>query len=163
MPLFWTPTPTLDYLEISDSAYLTMTEFRLDTPLRPARKIVTIWGEVERNGRMTIYARYPWDGASGPTIDTSDSIIPSLVHDFGYQLIRLGFLRRADKEIVDRLFYELLLAQGMVQFRAFAWWRAVVRFGFPAINPDQERPILRVPRPVEVVERKVSPLVGYPA
>ena len=43
---------------------------------------------LNESGCLQIAAGYAWDGASGPTIDTRNSMIASLVHDALYQLIR---------------------------------------------------------------------------
>ena len=50
-------------------------------------------------GKLTVRSGYAWDGASGPTWDTEDTLTPSLVHDALYQAIRAGLLpasRRID-------------------------------------------------------------------
>ena len=39
-------------------------------------------------GVLTIHAGYAWDGASGPVVDTVNSIRATLVHDAVYQLMR---------------------------------------------------------------------------
>ena len=47
---------------------------------------------------LYVYPGYRWDGASGPTIDSEDSMQASLFHDVVYQMLRerklpLGKLR----------------------------------------------------------------------
>ena len=44
------------------------------------------------DGWLTIFADYPWDGPSGPTIDTPSFMRGSLVHDVLYEMLRLGLL-----------------------------------------------------------------------
>ena len=158
-PLLWAPTPDLLYEK--DQNYCTRAEFRAETNIRPARKIVCEFGGLDRKGRMTIYRGFMWDGASGPTLDTPDSIIASLMHDFGYRLIRLGFLEPEHKAAVDRMFYERLLADGMPQFRAYAWYKGVSAFGGSSIRPEAERALQRAPEPFPVdTPPRYSPLIG---
>lgn len=78
------------------------------------------------NGRLEIAAGYAWDGASGPTFDTQNTMRPSLVHDALYQLMREEILPRTYKDDADRIFYELLRDNGMWLPRARVWYRAVV-------------------------------------
>lgn len=81
--------------------------------------------EIE-NGRLYIAEQYAWDGASGPTIDTKNTMTPSLVHDALYQLMREGLLSDDFKADADRIFYEMLKERGMWFIRARLWYRAVV-------------------------------------
>lgn len=79
--------------------------------------------------KIYIKKGYAWDGASGPTIDTKDTIIASLIHDCLYQAMRLGLLeqdwrKEADKELRD----QIIKADGNC-LRAVAWYYAVRMFG----------------------------------
>jgi len=80
--------------------------------------------------RLTIMKGYAWDGASGPTIDTANTIFPSLVHDALYQLMREGYL---DPDIyrmsADKLFLELLEREGMSYIRRTIWFKMIRKFG----------------------------------
>ena len=58
-----------------------------------------------KDGVLIIQPKYAWDGASGPTLDTKNTMTPSLVHDAFYQLIREEVLPRKYKENADRIFY----------------------------------------------------------
>lgn len=78
---------------------------------------------------VLIKARYAWDGASGPTFDTDDTMRASLVHDALYQLLRLGALPRSGKGAADQLLHDLLIEDGMHRFRAWYWHTAVRWFG----------------------------------
>ena len=79
---------------------------------------------------LSISPGYAWDGASGPTFDTGNSMAASLVHDAGYQLIRNRVLP-ADpwKKYFDDLFYSLCVDAGMWAWRAKLWYVAVSKFG----------------------------------
>jgi len=83
-------------------------------------KIETEYARLE-NGVLEVFYTYSFDGASGPTVDTENSMIPSLVHDVLYQLMREGHIsfkhwKKADKEL-----YRLLRKKGMSWFRAKMW------------------------------------------
>ena len=63
----------------------------------------TLWPD----GVIVIDEGYEWDGASGPTIDTDDTMDGSLVHDILYQLIREGKLpyklRKKASPLADKI------------------------------------------------------------
>ena len=43
--------------------------------------------------KVIVRRGYAWDGASGPTIDTKDSMKATLIHDVLYQVMREGGLK----------------------------------------------------------------------
>lgn len=90
------------------------------------------------DGKMGIRHGYAWNGASGPTWDTNNSMRGSLYHDAGYQLIRLGYLPRETKEYFDQLLYDLCVQDGMFKFRAAYWRWAVIHFGIGSTRPSAE-------------------------
>jgi hypothetical protein len=70
---------------------------------------------------LLIKAGYAWDGPSGPTVDTSNFMRGSLVHDALYQLMRDGILSPLlFREDADKLLRTLCLEDGMSSIRA--WW-----------------------------------------
>jgi hypothetical protein len=81
------------------------------------------------DGTLVIKSGYAWDGPSGPTIDTPDTLRASLVHDCLYQMIRDGQLPPYCKDIADREFYYILLEDGVDKFRANIWYDGVHLFG----------------------------------
>jgi hypothetical protein len=112
----------------------------------PARApIATDWIELDPDGAMRISAGYAWDGASGPTLDTKDSMRPSLVHDAGYQLIRLGLLPMSARPAVDVAFRRMCKEDGMWSPRAQLWYMAVRTFAGPAAAPANANPDLFAP------------------
>lgn len=85
------------------------------------------WTSLEDNGWMHFRAGYCYDGPSGPTIDTSDSMRPAACHDSPYQAARLGHIQQ-DEELRHRVnvfFHEFLLFEGMCPIRAQLWYEAV--------------------------------------
>jgi hypothetical protein len=89
-------------------------------------------------GQMTIRAGYAWDGASGPTFDSKNSMRGSLVHDAIYQCIRSELLPRDFKADADQLLYDICVADGMLKARAWLWKRAVMRFGLSAVIQNKD-------------------------
>ena len=96
------------------------------------------------HGWLHVYAGYAWDGPSGPTIDTRNAMRASLVHDVGYQMIRLGLLPRDTRLQWDDELKRLCLEDGMSRFRAWYWHRAVGHAG-EAAHPDSVRKVYTAP------------------
>ena len=112
----------------------------------PLRHIETDFITFQINGLLTMHKGYAWDGPSGPTIDTKDSLRGSLVHDALYQLIREGLIDKSHKKICDEIFYRLCIEDGMCKMRAAYWKQAVVLFGSKACEVgSEERKIMKAP------------------
>jgi hypothetical protein len=77
------------------------------------------------NGILTIRPGYRWDGASSVAIDTKNIMLPSLVHDALYQLIREGVLQPDDRKRCDEIMYELNIERGMAKIRASSIYYAL--------------------------------------
>jgi len=85
--------------------------------------------ELDADGLLTIFEDYPWDGASGPTIDTQSSIRGSLVHDALYEMIRLELLPQSARALADEEMRDICKADGMWPWRANLWFDMVRRLG----------------------------------
>ena len=85
--------------------------------------------EIDSYGFLTIRAGYAWDGASGPTLDTKDTMRGSLVHDALYQLMRLGAIHRANRKAADKIIKRICREDGMGKFRAWYWYRTLRKCG----------------------------------
>ena len=79
--------------------------------------------------RIYINKGYAWDGASGPAIDTKNFMIPSIVHDALYQLIKYELLDISERKKADQILKELCLRCGMSKFRATYVYLSVRMFG----------------------------------
>jgi hypothetical protein len=113
------------------------------------------------NGQVKVKAGFAWDGASGPTIDTIDSVCAALGHDVMYKLMGQKLLPSSYKDEADQWFYMRLVNDGMVGFRAFAWYKAVRLFGIPAQSMDKFK---RAPKPFYEDKEPINhPLIGRPA
>ena len=73
------------------------------------------------DGVLFVRKNYCWDGASGPTVDTKNTILPSLPHDALFQLIRNGYLSHEWYKEADAELYRLLALGGMSKIRLFLW------------------------------------------
>lgn len=98
------------------------------SPIMPTKDVDTEFIALTCGGNMTIRSGYSWDGASGPTIDTKNSMTASLIHDCYCQLIRNGYLGKSARKQADKYFYEMLRERKMWIVRAKIWLRGV-RFG----------------------------------
>jgi Protein of unknown function (DUF1353) len=88
-------------------------------------------------GRVMVPPRFVWDGASVPRVLWN--IIPpwgsysgaALVHDWLYRTRRTcaRSTTTITKEEADRVFYELMLEDGVRKTRAWAMWQAVTLWG----------------------------------
>jgi hypothetical protein len=100
--------------------------------------IVTDWIELDPAGTIRFRPGYAWDGASGPTLDTRDTMRGSLVHDGCYQLMRMGLLDHARwRAPTDRAFRRICLEDGMWPPRAWAWYHLVRVFADPAATANE--------------------------
>ncbi len=93
-------------------------------------------------GELIITEGYAWDGPSGPTIDTKNSLEGSLVHDALYQLIRQGGLSMDDRKKADEIAYRIWRESGMSKIRAKIWRFALNKFASYAADPEHKKPIL---------------------
>ena len=79
--------------------------------------------ELERDGWLSVYRGYAWDGPSGPTIDTKSFMRASVVHDVFYQCIREGKLPPSRRKLADRELVRYAKLDGMNPVRRFyAFW-----------------------------------------
>lgn len=97
----------LYYIKIRHPYYkymvITIFKIKLDSQIRNFKSKYYEFS----NSMLFIKQGYTWDGASGPTIDTSSIMIASLVHDVIYQAIREG--APIKKKEADLIFYKLML------------------------------------------------------
>lgn len=93
-----------------------------------------------KNGILEIKKGYAWDGASGPIINTRDTLVASLVHDVLYQAMRLNLIKpnSANRKIADKNFFEILKMNGVNSVRRKVWYFAVRLFGKKSTVKIQE-------------------------
>lgn len=92
------------------------------------------------DGWLTINADYPWDGPSGPTIDTPSFMRGSLVHDAMYEMLRLGLLPHDPCfHLANLELQKICLEDGMWEWRADYVLKGVEDFGdaSAALRPEK--------------------------
>ncbi len=90
-----------------------------------------------RSTGVIVEPGYAWDGPSGPTIDTTNAIRASLLHDVLYQAMREKLIpRKRNRRIADAAFRKILKEDGMHSFRRWLWWITVRLFGGYAVKPQ---------------------------
>jgi len=104
-------------------------DFHAKTKIIPTEDIKANFIQLDRNGLIVILKGYAWDGPSGPTYDSDNTMAGSLVHDAVYQLIRAGRLPASYKGIADETMKEIMVEDGMWKFRAKYFFVGVNTFG----------------------------------
>jgi hypothetical protein len=121
-------------------------DYSIQTPLRPAQDIITECIILTTTGLLTIKKGYAWDGCSGPTYDDKTNMRGGLVHDAGYQLLRMGLLPTENRIIIDRLLRSICLEDGMFWLRAWYYFEGVDHFAaFAAKYNSDPYPIQTAP------------------
>lgn len=128
-------------------------DYELQTRIFPPNHIHHDYFMLDKTGLLVIRKGYAFDGPSGPTFDTSDSMRASLVHDVLYQMIGHKLLPIDYRDDADYLFYDILREDGMPDFRAWAWLRAVRAFGHGPAKAD-EKPVKIAPVPKDYQYQK---------
>ena len=104
-------------------------DFHISTKITPEYEFHLKHIKLSSSGILTVCKGYSWDGASGPTLDTKNSMVAALVHDAFYELMRKQCISIDNRPEVDKLFYTLLLKNGMNKIRSWVWYRAVKKCG----------------------------------
>jgi len=155
------PSTEVLYREIAGAKQL-CSEFHFDTEVGIGWVGEAGFISFDKGGRIMVKVGYVWDGASGPTIDTPSSVCASLGHDVMYELMRLRLIPDTFKAIADKWFYERLLTDGMLPYRAYAWYKAVCVFGIEGTLPQNQPLIYRAPIPFPSEPRETfEPIPGY--
>lgn len=125
--------------------YITTENEWFQTTIFPERDIITEYIELYADSKMLIKKGYSWDGPSGPTIDTKNSMTPSLGHDALAQLMRMDRLPRRWRLQSNKDFYRWLRERGMWWVRAITWLRMLNKFGGPSTDPRNKRAVHEAP------------------
>ena len=111
----------------------------------PEKNIYLEYLTLTTQGLLTIKKGFPWDGASGPGIDTVNFIRGSLVHDALYWLMREGGLPEKWRMAADKELRRICLEDGMWKVRAWWVYVGVRRFARKASLPESVKPMLYAP------------------
>ena len=93
-------------------------DFNAILPIYPDADIETQYIDLDHNGLILIKEGYAWDGASSVAIDTENIMVPSLVHDALYQLMRNSKLPHSNWKHADEIFEMLCRDRRMLGLRA---------------------------------------------
>ena len=95
---------------------------------------------LDKQGYLRILEGYLWDGCSGPTWDTRNTMLAGLIHDVLYQMIRIGLLNLIYKNEADKILRSIMLKKGAWKFRANYYYQAVDKLGSSSCVPNSEVP-----------------------
>lgn len=115
------------------------------TPIKPLKLIQSGFLTLTVAGTLTIRRGYAWDGPSGPTWDTKSTLRGSAFHDAIYQLLRMRCLSPEWREYADEHAGVIWKEDGMWWWRRKLWVREIKKFGAPAADPKNVKPILTAP------------------
>jgi hypothetical protein len=118
--------------------YQVTREYHIQTRIIPFAPVHLPFIKMDMDGQTWIFTGYAWNGASGPTFDTLNSMIGSLIHDVIYQLIRLGLIDPKYKKYADQVLHDICTEDGMYSWRADYWRWAVLEFGAGSTKPSAE-------------------------
>jgi hypothetical protein len=127
------------YRELTSYKYQLVKKFRYQTGIL-GFDIDLEYIKLDSNGNLTVLKNYAWDGASGPTINTLNSMRASLVHDVLYQLLRMKELTQDQVIVSDKLFRKILIKDGMNSFRAWYWYKGLRLANGKAAKPGTQKP-----------------------
>ncbi len=114
--------------------------------INPPEDIKTDYISLDQMGHLVLQKGYAWDGPSGPTIDTSDFMRGSLVHDALYQLMRMEHLSdELHRKSADEELRRICLEDGTSSIRAWWVYLSVRQFGGRSASADNVKPVLRAP------------------
>jgi hypothetical protein len=119
---------------IAADKYLVADRYVAIMPFLPPMDIRTEFVDFFADGTLVIREGFNFS-ANWPAINTEDSRRGAAEHDALYWLMKLDLLdRRVYREKVDLRLYEVLREDGMVDFRAWYWYKAVRVGGDDALN-----------------------------
>ena len=130
----------------ADYKYQLANDYAQNISIKPKENIETSFINLDSEGHLLIKSGYAWDGPSGPVIDTEENMRASLVHDALYQLMRNQELsKRKYRKAADQLFKDMCKEDGVSNFRASAYYKALRKFGKPAASPQNKKVVHTAP------------------
>jgi hypothetical protein len=131
----------------SDYKYQLAEGYVISISIKPKSDIKTEFIALDTDGNLTVKKGYAWDGPSGPVKDTKENMRASLVHDALYQLMRNKELNsRTHRKAADQEFKDICKADGVSNFKASAYYKALRKFAKTASSPENKKKIIRAPR-----------------
>lgn len=103
--------------------------------------VKTEYIDLNPNGLLKIRAKWLYNGPSGPTYDSKDSMRGSAVHDALYYFMQMGLIEMKYRHYADKLLHEILLEDGMSPFLAGIWYTGVRVAGAEYAKAGTEPPV----------------------
>ena len=127
--------------------YWLVNDYQVQTIIRPTHDVVTEFIRLSREGLLWIRHGYAWDGCSGPTFDSRNTMRAGLVHDALYQLMRDGYIESHWRDDADNEFRAILLEDGVSKFRSDYFYEGVRLGGGPSAKygSDGGKPLCEAP------------------
>lgn len=107
-------------------------------PFAPPHDIYTSYGAFYMSGQYEVSAGFLFS-ANWPAINTDDGKRAAMCHDFFYNLMKDEHLSRDYRADVDKLFYDMLIEDGMPSLRAWYWHKAVRVGGNAALDSPKPK------------------------
>ena len=131
----------------SDYKYQLAEGYEVNITIQPKSDIKTDYIALDVAGNLLVKKGYAWDGPSGPVKDNRDNMRASLVHDALYQLMRNEKISaRTHRKAADKLFKKMCKKDGVSNFAASTYYKALRRFGKPATSPKNKKGVNRAPK-----------------
>lgn len=126
--------------------YQLFDDYLVRVGVTPDYNLKSSYIELDTTGLLTIKQGYAWDGPSGPTVDTSEFMRGSLVHDALYQLMRMGFLDyERHRKLADIELRKICREDGMTAASAWLVYQGVRFGGLDGAHPRSNSAILCAP------------------
>ena len=130
----------------ADYKYQLANDYSISISIKPKSNIDTDFISLDVYGNLLVKKGYAWDGPSGPVIDTDENMRASLVHDALYQLMRNEYLvTRTHRKAADQLFKDICKEDGVSNWWASTYYKALRKYGKPAASPQNKKKIHRAP------------------
>jgi hypothetical protein len=126
----------MKYTKRRNWKYLVHEDEIFETGIKLDSSIRTKFLSMDEDGALLIKKGYAWDGASGPTFDSKNTMLGSLVHDSLYQLMREGWLDFTWRKRADELLRDIMISKGMTKIRARLWYRAVRKTAYKSARSN---------------------------
>lgn len=125
--------------------YQVVESYKIKTEVYPEYVIRTRYLSLDMMGWLTVWNGYCYDGPSGITYDSKNSMRGALTHDAFYQLLREGHLKPSWREQADKELYRILREDGMSWVRAKIWYKGVRIGARFASLPKNKKEVLTAP------------------
>ncbi len=139
---------TVGYIRYrAEYKYQLANDYSIRISIQPKCDIDTDFISLDTCGNLLVKKGYAWDGPSGPVIDTDENMRASLVHDALYQLMRNKYLvTRTHRKAADKLFKDICKEDGVSNWWASIYYKALRRYGMPSASPQNKKKIHRAPK-----------------